>query len=80
MHKDIFKQVRKGVVFVLPGKPQSYDLTKKEWQAMCNLVEDWSIIIKPVDEDSCVVIWDQEDYTVMSTYTDVEKFYLKTSI
>ena len=38
----------------LPGKLQSYNLTKEEWQAMRNLVEDWSIIIKPADEGLCV--------------------------
>ena len=33
----------------LPGKPQSYNLTKEEWQALKNLKEDRSIIIKPAD-------------------------------
>ena len=46
----------------LPGKPQSYKLTKEEWQALKNLKEDRSIIIKPADKGSCVVVWDREDY------------------
>ena len=29
---------------------------------MCNLAEDGSIIIKPTDKGSCVVVWDREDY------------------
>ena len=36
-------------------------MTKEEWQAMRNLVEDRSIIIKPADKGSCVVAWDRED-------------------
>ena len=46
----------------LPGKPQSYNLTKEEWQALKNLKEDRSIIIKPADKGSSVVVWDREDY------------------
>ena len=46
----------------LPGKPQSYNLTKEEWQALKKLKEDRSIIIKPADKGSCVVVWDREDY------------------
>ena len=46
----------------LPGKPQSYKLTKEEWQALKNLKEDRSIIIKPAGKGSCVVVWDCEDY------------------
>ena len=46
----------------LPGKPQSYNLTMEVWQALKNLKEDRSIIIKPADKGSCVVVWDREDY------------------
>ena len=45
-----------------PGKPKSYNLTKEEWQAPKNLKEDRSVLIKPVDKGSCVVVWDHEDY------------------
>ena len=69
----------------LPEKPQSYNLTKEEWNAMRNLAEDRSIIIKPADNGSCVVIWDREDYLAEgyrqlsdhSTYTDIKKFNQK---
>ena len=45
----------------LPGKPQSYNLTKEEWQALKNLKEDRSMIVKPADKGSYVVVWDRED-------------------
>ena len=46
----------------LPGKPQACNLTKEEWVAMRSLAEDRSIIIKPADKGSCIVVWDREDY------------------
>ena len=46
----------------LPGKPQSYNMSKEERQAMRNLTEVCSIIIKPADKGSCVIVWDCEDY------------------
>ena len=65
----------------LPGKSQAYNLTKEEWLAMRNLAEDRSIIIKPADKGSCVVVWDREDYLAegykqlwdTSTYVEVKK-------
>ena len=47
----------------LPGKPQSYNLTKEEWQALKNLKDKRSIIIKPADKGSCVIMWDREKLT-----------------
>ena len=52
--------------FFLPGKPQSYNLTKEEWQALKNVKKDRYIIIKPADKGSCVVAWDREDYLAES--------------
>ena len=74
-------RLEKELFSFLPGKPQSYDLTKEEWKAMRNLAEDRSVIIKPADKGSCIIIWDQEDYLAEgyrqfsdhSTYTDVKK-------
>ena len=37
-------------------------MPKDEWQAMRNLAEDRSIIIKLADKGSCAVVWDREDY------------------
>ena len=49
---------------------------------MRNLAEDCSIIIKPADKDSCVVVWDREDYLAEgykqlsdnSTYVEVKNY------
>ena len=81
----LLSRLEKELFSFLPGKPQSYNLTKEEWKVMCNLAEDRSIIIKPADKGSCVVIWDQEDYLAEdyrqlsdhSTYTDIKKFNQK---
>ena len=77
----ILIRLQKELFSFLLGKPQSYKLTKKERKAMRNLAEDQSVIIKPADKGSCVVIWDREDYLAKgyrqlsdhSTYTDVKK-------
>ena len=69
----------------LPGKPQSYNLTKEEWQALKNLKQDRSITIKPADKGSCVVVWDREDYLAEgykqlndeSTYVEVKHSNVK---
>ena len=58
----IFKQLEKELFSFLTGKPHSHNPTKEEWKAMPNPVEDLSVIIKPADKDSCVVISDREDY------------------
>ena len=66
----------------LPGKPQSYNLTREEWEALKNLKEDRSIIIKPADKGSCVVVWGREDYLAegymqlndKSTYVEINNF------
>ena len=70
----------------LPGKLQSYNLTKDKWQALKNLTENRSIVIKPADKGSCVVVWDREDYLAEgyqqlndeSTYVEVKYFDDKT--
>ena len=38
------------------------DLTKEERNALCNLRDDPTIIIKGADKGSPVVVWDREDY------------------
>lgn len=37
-------------------------MSKEEWQAIRNYAEDLSIIIKPADKGSCVVVSDHKDY------------------
>ena len=54
LEKDLFKK--------LPGKVSTYNLSKEEWLSMRGLAEDRSVVIKPADKGSCVVVWDREDY------------------
>ena len=52
---------------------------------MQSLAQDRSIIIKPADSGSFVVVWDREDYLVAgykqlsdtSTYVEVKKYNYK---
>ena len=39
-----------------------YNLTREERQAMYNLENDQSIVVKEADKGSAVVIWDKKDY------------------
>ena len=38
------------------------NFSREEWQGMTALANDRSIIIKKADKDSCVVVWDRNDY------------------
>ena len=58
----MFLSQLEDIFTVLPGNAASYNLTKNEWLAMRGLAEDRSIIIKPADKGSCVVVWDRADY------------------
>ena len=78
---EMFLSQLEGDIFsVLPGNTSSYNLTKNEWLAMRGLVEDRSIVIKPADKGSCVVVWDRADYLAegenylfgSSTYKEVK--------
>ena len=79
---ELFQSKMENELFsFLAGKPQSYDLTKEEWQALKNLKEGRSITIKPAD----VVVWDREDYLAEgykqlndeSTYAEVKHSNVK---
>ena len=60
---ELFLSEVEGELFsFLPGKPQSYNLFKEEWQTMRNLAEDCSIIIKPSDKGPYAAVWAHEDY------------------
>ena len=41
---------------------QKYNLSKNKWRTLKMLIEENSIIIKPADKGSCVVVWDRDDY------------------
>ena len=55
-------QMESDVFQLLPGNTTQYNLSKEEWLAKRGLAEDRSIVIKPVDKGSCVVVWDRTDY------------------
>ena len=43
-------------------KDKFNNLTKGEWDALYNLKNDKTIVIKGADKGSAVVVWDREDY------------------
>ena len=44
-------------------KGKSYsNLSKEEWDALSDLINDKSIVIKSADKGSAVVVWDRDDY------------------
>ena len=55
-------QMEADVFSLLPGNTTQYNLSKEEWLAMRELAEDRSIVIKPADNCSCMVVWDRIDY------------------
>ena len=78
---EMFLSQMEGEMFSpLPGNSTSYNLTKEEWKAMRGLAENRSIVIKPADKGSCVVVWDKLDYLAEAenhlkdnnTYQDVK--------
>ena len=80
---ELFLSKLEGDLFsFLLGKPQSYNLSKEEWQAMRNLAEDRSIVIKLADKGSYVAVWDREDYLAegykqlsdSSTYVEAKNY------
>jgi hypothetical protein len=54
----------------VPQKLWQHNLSKTEWLALKTLTEDNSIIIKPADKGSCVVVWDRD----VNVYTKMERF------
>ena len=50
-------------LFSIPSeRNRNLNLSKEEWLAVKSLKEDKSIVIKPADKGSCVVVWDKQDY------------------
>ena len=76
-------QIKKELLEYVPLKTLwKHNLNKDEWQILKTLIEDNSVIIKPADKGSCVVIWDRDDYLAEvylqlgndKVYTKVENF------
>ena len=55
-------QIEKELFEYVPQKLWKHNLSKIGWLALKTLTEDNSIVIKPADKGSCVVVWDRDDY------------------
>ena len=55
-------QTEKDILSILPGKATNYNLPKEEYLTMRSLQNDRSVVIKPADKGSAVVVWDRNDY------------------
>ena len=58
----ISSKVKEDIFSVLPGHHKKFNLSKKEYLTMRSLQNDGSVIIKPADKGSAVVVWDRQDY------------------
>ena len=47
---------------MLPVKATNYNLSKEEYLTMRSLQNERSVVIKPADKGSAVVVWDRTDY------------------
>ena len=52
----------KDLFSLLPGKATNYNMSKEEYLTMRSLQNDRSVVIKPADKGSAVVVWDRADY------------------
>ena len=55
-------QTEKDILSILPGKATNYNLSKGEYLTMSSLQNDRSVVIKPADKESAVVVWDKTHY------------------
>ena len=55
-------KVREDIFSVLPGYHKKFNLNREEYLTMRSLQNDRSVIIKPADKGSAVVVWDRQDY------------------
>ena len=55
-------KVKEDTFSVLPGHPKKFNLNREEYFTMRSLHNDRSVIIKPADKGSAVVVWDKQDY------------------
>jgi hypothetical protein len=79
-------QIEKELFECVPQKLWQHNISKIVWLALKTLTEDNSIIIKPADKGSCVVVWDRDDYLAEgysqlsenNVYTKMERFSEET--
>ena len=55
-------KVKEDIFSVLPGHPKKFNLNREEYLTIRSLQNDRSVIIKPADKGSAVVVWDRQDY------------------
>ena len=55
-------QKEKDILSILPGKATNYNLSKEKYLTIRSLQNDRSVVIKPADKWSVVVVWDRNDY------------------
>ena len=55
-------QTEKDILSILPGKATNYNLPKKEYLTLRSLQNGRSVVIKPADKGSTVVVWDRNNY------------------
>ena len=55
-------QAEKYILSILQGKATNYNLSKEEYLTMRSLKNDRSVVIKPADKGSVVVVWDRTDH------------------
>ena len=55
-------QTEKDILSILSGKATNYNLSKEEYRTMRSLQNGRSVVIKPADKGSAVVVWDRNDY------------------
>ena len=55
-------KVQEDIFSVLPGHPKKFNLNRGEYLSMRCLQNDRSVIIKPADKGSALVVWDRQDY------------------
>ena len=46
----------------MPGHPKKFNLNREEYLTMHSLQNVRSVIIKPADRGSAVLVWDRQDY------------------
>ena len=55
-------KTEKDIFSLIPEREKDYNLTKDEYLAMRSLENNRNVIIKPVDKESSIVVWDKLDY------------------
>ena len=55
-------QTENDILSIVPGKAPNYNLSKEKYLTICSLQNDKSVVIKPADKGSAVVVWDRNDY------------------